>query len=75
MKRARRGHTCDGPSCTSWSAEPSNGRGQAARSQFARTFADVLAGRFGGSWSVDWDGANGAALPPRRDGRAFAGKE
>ena len=25
-----------------------------ARSQFSRTFADVLAGRFGGRWSVGW---------------------
>jgi hypothetical protein len=26
-----------------------------ARAQFARTFADVLSGRFGGRWSVEWD--------------------
>lgn len=25
-----------------------------ARDQFARTFADVLSGRFGGRWSVEW---------------------
>jgi hypothetical protein len=25
-----------------------------ARSQFSRTFADVLSGRFGGRWSVEW---------------------
>jgi hypothetical protein len=25
-----------------------------ARSQFSRTFADVLSGRFGGNWSVEW---------------------
>jgi hypothetical protein len=26
-----------------------------ARSRFSRTFADVLSGRFGGRWSVEWD--------------------
>jgi hypothetical protein len=25
-----------------------------ARSQFSRAFADVLSGRFGGRWSVEW---------------------
>lgn len=25
-----------------------------ARSRFDRTFADVLSGRFGGRWSVEW---------------------
>jgi hypothetical protein len=25
-----------------------------ARSRFSRTFADVLSGRFGGHWSVEW---------------------
>jgi hypothetical protein len=25
-----------------------------ARTQFSRTFADVLSGRFGGRWSVEW---------------------
>jgi hypothetical protein len=27
---------------------------QIARSQFSRTFADVLSDRFGGRWSVEW---------------------
>ena len=30
--------------------------GQLAREQFARTFADVLSGRFGGRWVVEWLG-------------------
>ena len=30
-----------------------------ARSRFDRTFADVLSGRFGGSWSVEWERADG----------------
>lgn len=38
--------------------------GEEARERFARTFADVLSGRFGGSWSVEWEGADRAALPP-----------
>jgi hypothetical protein len=36
------------------SASPSS---QLARRQFSRTFADVLSGRFGGRWSVDWEPA------------------
>lgn len=27
-----------------------------ARERFARTFADVMSGRFGGRWTVEWDG-------------------
>ncbi len=34
--------------------------GQIARDQFARTFADVLSGRFGGQWSVEWERADGS---------------
>lgn len=30
----------------------------AAREQFARTFADVLSGRFGGRWTVEWKGVD-----------------
>lgn len=26
-----------------------------ARDRFARTFADVLSGRFGGRWAVEWE--------------------
>lgn len=33
--------------------------GEVARSQFSRTFADVLSGRFGGRWSVEWKRARG----------------
>lgn len=29
-----------------------------ARERFARTFADVLSGRFGGRWAVEWEGAD-----------------
>lgn len=29
-----------------------------ARERFARTFADVLSGRFGGRWSVKWERAD-----------------
>jgi hypothetical protein len=36
------------------SASPSS---QLARRQFSRTFADVLSGRFGGRWSVEWPGS------------------
>lgn len=31
------------------------GDGEEARERFARTFADVLSGRFGGSWAVEWE--------------------
>jgi hypothetical protein len=46
-----------------------------AREQFARTFADVLSGRFGGRWSVEWEGADRAALSTDRDGRSLTGEE
>lgn len=29
-----------------------------ARSRFSRAFADVLSGRFGGRWSVEWEPSN-----------------
>lgn len=38
------------------------GGGEEARERFARTFADVLSGRFGGSWAVEWEGADRAAM-------------
>lgn len=41
---------------------------ETARSQFSRTFADVLSGRFGGRWSVEWRKQNsfaGAGTPLR----------
>lgn len=38
-------------------ARPAGGTA-AAREQFARTFADVMSGRFGGRWTVEWDDAD-----------------
>ena len=29
--------------------------GQIARGQFSRTFSDVLSGRFGGRWDIEWE--------------------
>ena len=49
---------------------PPTGGGQEARERFARTFADVLSGRFGGSWAVEWEGAN--RVPPDSDARDSA---
>lgn len=49
--------------------------GQVARDQFARTFADVLSGRFGGRWSVEWEGADRPPLTALGDRRALSGKE
>lgn len=44
---------------------------EVARSRFSRTFADVLSGRYGGNWSVEW--RHLAKLPrgrpPSRDRR------
>lgn len=37
--------------------------GEEARERFARTFADVLSGRFGGNWAVEWEGADHPASP------------
>jgi hypothetical protein len=46
-----------------------------ARSQFSRTFADVLSGRFGGRWSVEWKRADRSASSPDGNRRTFAGEE
>lgn len=46
-----------------------------ARDRFSRTFAAVLAERYGGSWTVKWKGADSAPLPPSRNGRPFSGEE
>jgi hypothetical protein len=46
-----------------------------ARERFARTFADVLSGRFGGRWSVEWESADRPSLSTDWDGRPFAGEE
>lgn len=48
---------------------------QLARDQFARAFADVLAGRYGGRWSVDWEGSDDAALATDRDRGALASEK
>lgn len=46
-----------------------------ARERFARTFADVLSGRFGGRWSVEWKGTDRATLPPDRNRRSLPGEK
>ena len=46
-----------------------------ARDQFARTFADVLSGRFGGRWSVEWKGADRPLPATNRDRRTFSSKK
>ena len=46
-----------------------------ARSRFSRTFADVLSGRFGGRWSVEWERTDRAALSPDRNRGTFSGEE
>jgi hypothetical protein len=38
-----------------------------ARERVARTFADVLSGRFGGRWAVEWEGADRSPQIPSRD--------
>lgn len=48
---------------------------EVARSRFSRTFADVLSGRFGGRWSVEWKRSDRPALSPDGDGRTLAGEE
>jgi hypothetical protein len=35
-----------------------------ARERFARTFADVLSGRFGGRWTIEWKGADLSPAAP-----------
>ena len=43
------------PSGARRAAEKATARsGEVARGQFARTFANVLSGRFGGRWAVEW---------------------
>lgn len=41
------------------------GSTEEARERFARTFADVMSGRFGGRWTVEWEG--GDRFPLARD--------
>ena len=45
---------------------------EVARSQFSRTFADVLSGRFGGRWSVEWERVDSPERP--RDGGSLHGR-
>lgn len=75
VKTQRRGHACKVSPCSGWAADSDTGPSATARDQFARTFADILAGRFGGSWSVEWQGANRSALSTNRDRRAFTSKK
>ena len=49
--------------------------GHDARSQFSRTFEDVLSVRFGGRWSVEWESANHAPLAADGDRRSFSREE
>ena len=37
-----------------------------ARERFARTFADVMSGRFGGRWTVEWEGPDASPLGSNR---------
>lgn len=46
-----------------------------AEDQFARTFADVLSGRFGDRWVVEWEGPDRSALSTDGDRRTFPGEE
>lgn len=50
-------------------------RGRQARDQFSRTFADVLSGRYGGRWVVQWERPDRAPLSPDRDRRSVSGEE
>lgn len=72
VKARKRGHACKVSPCTEWRDDSKEGPSATARGQFARTFADVLAGRFGGSWSVAWEGTDRSALSTNRDRRAFS---
>jgi hypothetical protein len=55
VKARKRGHACKSSPCTRWPTVSGAGAANTARSQFARTFEDVLSGRFGGRWSVEWN--------------------
>jgi hypothetical protein len=48
---------------------------QEARERFSRTFTDILSDRFGGQWSVEWEGPNRSTLAPSRDGRSLSGEK
>lgn len=41
------------------------GSTEEARERFARTFADVMSGRFGGRWTVEWGGRDRLPLGKR----------
>ena len=55
-------------------AKETSRAGRVARSQFARTFADVLAGRFGGRWSVEWQSADHSSNAEPSNGRLLPEK-
>ena len=44
---------------------------EVARSQFSRAFADVLSGRFGGRWSVEWQREDRSSVSEDRKGGAL----
>ena len=48
---------------------------KAAQGQFARTFADVLSGRFGGRWAVEWERTDASAPTADGDRRPFPDEE
>lgn len=48
---------------------------EVARERFARAFADVLSGRFGGRWSVEWQRPDRSAISVDRDGPASSRDE
>jgi len=75
-RTSRRGHVCEGSPCNTcgWLTEPSLGR-ETARRQFSRTFADILASRYGGSWSVEWQSANRSTPSANRNRRTLSGKK
>jgi hypothetical protein len=54
---------------------PARDTGAIAREQFALTFADVLSGRFGGHWTVEWEAADRPASAPNGDRGAFSDQE
>jgi hypothetical protein len=60
---------------TAAAEEAARSRGQLARDRFARTFADVLSGRYGGRWVVEWERPDRPALSSDGDGRTVPGEE
>lgn len=46
-----------------------------ARERFARTFADVMSGRFGGRWTVEWEGSDPSPLGSNRGATSYPDKK